>query len=333
MAPSSSRSVGPTPRSKTPFLSVVVPCYNEEEALPLLYKRLKQVVPRLTSRYEFVFSNDGSRDRTLEVIERLVEQDHHVRGINLSRNFGHQACLTAGLDVARGDVVVMMDADLQDPPELIPKMLQRWQDGADVVYAVRRQRRGESPFKKATAALFYRLLSLSTRLDIPLDTGDFRLIDRRALDAVLDLRESHRFLRGMFTWVGFRQEPVMYTRERRVAGETKYPLRKMLQFALDAFTSFTIVPLRIATWLGLAAALISFVYAINVIVEAYQGGTVPGWASTTVSVLFLGGVQLLTIGLLGEYLGRVFEQVKNRPIYFVREILERPAPAEDSPQE
>ncbi|HMX62228.1 MAG TPA: glycosyltransferase family 2 protein [Candidatus Sumerlaeota bacterium] len=314
----------PTPleRPERPFLSVVIPCYNEEESLPHLYARLTKVLQKATDRYEIVFSNDGSRDQTLMVIRDLVSKDPHVRGVDLSRNFGHQVCLTAGLDAARGEAIVMMDADLQDPPELIPRLVAKWRLGADVVYAVRKKRHGEGAFKRATAAIFYRVLRYFTRISIPVDTGDFRLIDRRALDAVLAIRESNRFLRGLFTWVGFRQEPVYYVRQRRHAGETKYPLTKMMRFAMDGITSFSSVPLRFAMWVGLASSALAFLYGLRVIYTGLFGGGVPGWASTTVSVLFFGGVQLFTIGLLGEYIGRIFDEVKRRPLYLVREVIE-----------
>lgn len=305
------------------FLSVVVPCFNEEESLGELHRRLSRVLPRITDRYEIIFSNDGSNDQTWEVISSLAESDPHVRGIDLSRNFGHQLCLTAGLDHARGDAVVMMDADLQDPPELIAKMVKKWRSGAEVVYAVRKGRDGESFFKLLTAKVFYRILRLVAGVNIPLDTGDFRLIDRRALDAVLDLRESNRFLRGMFCWIGFRQAPVYYQRKERYAGESKYPLAKMIRFAIDGITSFSSAPLKVAVWLGLLVAVISFIYGVDVFLQGMRGDTVPGWASTTVSVLFLGGVQLVTIGILGEYIGRIYSEVKKRPLYLVREVLEK----------
>jgi dolichol-phosphate mannosyltransferase len=310
-------------RSEQPFLSVVIPCYNEEKALPILHERLTAVLGQHFQRYEIVLANDGSRDGTARVIRELTEADAHVRGVDLSRNFGHQLCLTAGLDHARGDVIVMMDADLQDPPELIPDMLAKWRAGADVVYAVRKKRHGETLFKKATAAAFYRLMRFVTKIDIPVDTGDFRLIDRVALDAVLSLRESNRFLRGMFVWVGFRQEPIHYEREARVAGETHYPFRKMLRFAIDAITSFSWVPLQLAVWLGLLVATLSFLYGLHVLYLGIMGRGVAGWPSMMATVLFLGGVQLITIGLLGEYLGRLFDEVKGRPLYIVREVIER----------
>ncbi len=323
----------PLQRPERPFLSVVIPCYNEEDSLPTLHERLTKVLRKATDRYEIIFANDGSRDRTLLVIKDLARRDPHVRGVDLSRNFGHQLCLTAGLDHARGEAVVMMDADLQDPPELLPRMIAKWRLGADVVYAVRKKRQGEGAFKRMTAAGFYRLLKFFTKISIPVDTGDFRLIDRRALDAVLAIRESNRFLRGLFSWVGFRQEPVYYVRQRRYAGVTKYPLSKMIRFAMDGITSFSSAPLRIAMWVGLGAAGVAFLYSLSVLYSGFWGGGVPGWASTTLSVLFLGGVQLFTIGLLGEYIGRVFDEVKRRPLYLVREVIENEAVAQqESPK-
>jgi dolichol-phosphate mannosyltransferase len=310
------------PRSLRPFISVVVPCYNEEESVPALYERLTKVLRATTDDYEIVLANDGSRDRTIEIIRELAATDHHLRGVDLSRNFGHQICLTAGLEHARGEVIMMIDADLQDPPELLPKMLEKWRAGADVVYAVRKKRRGESLFKLVTAAAFYRLLRLCTKIDIPVDTGDFRLIDRRALDAVLAIRERNRFLRGMFTWVGFRQEPIYYNRAARFAGETKYPFRKMARFAIDGITSFSGAPLHLAFWLGLIVAAIAFLYALRIFYQGMMGQTVPGWASTTISVLFLGGVQMVMIGVLGEYISRIFDEVKARPLFLVREVIE-----------
>ncbi len=308
-------------RPANPLISVVIPCYNEEDSLEELHRRISTVLSKCRIDYEIIFCNDGSRDRTMELIRLVCEKDFRVKGVDLSRNFGHQLCLTAGLDMARGDATIMMDADLQDPPELIPKMIDKWRKGADVVYAVRKKRKGESFFKKLTASVFYRLLKLSTKISIPLDTGDFRLIDRKALDAVLSLRESNRFLRGLFSWVGFNQVPIYYVRQERFAGETKYPLRKMIHFAFDGLTSFSMAPLRLAVWLGILSATVAFIYGVLVIYDALTGGTVPGWASTTVSILFLGGVQLVTIGLLGEYIGRIFEEVKSRPLYLVKEVI------------
>ena len=333
-------SHAPAPEDQTrperPFVSVVVPCYNEEEVLRELHRRVTRVLRKVAGDWELILVNDGSADRTLELIREIASEDPHVRGVDLSRNFGHQLALTAGLDQARGQAIIMIDADLQDPPELFGRMIEKWHQGADVVYAVRKKRRGESWFKLATASLFYRLLRLSTQIAIPLDTGDFRLIDRRALAAVLSIRESNRFLRGLFGWVGFRQEPVYYVRRERFAGETKYPFGKMLRFAIDGLTSFSTAPLRLAVWLGLASAGLAFVYGLKVLYEGLTGGTVPGWASTTLSVLFIGGIQLFTIGVLGEYIGRIYDEVKRRPLYLVREVFGAKAtvaPAGDSTPE
>jgi len=304
-----------------PFLSAVIPLFNEEENLPKLHERLTKVLTRLGRSYEIVFVNDGSRDGSLDVLRSLAADDPAVRVVSLSRNFGHQVGLTAGLDHARGEVIAMMDADLQDPPELLPRMVAKYEQGFDVVYAVRRSRRGETVFKRATAAAFYRILRWLTNIDIPADTGDFRLVSRRALDSLRSLNERNRFLRGLFTWVGYRQAGVAYERRERYRGRTKYPLRKMVRFAIDGITSFSAAPLQIATWLGFGGALLGFLYAIAVIHNKFQGGTVPGWASLAVIVLFFGGVQLITLGILGEYIGRIYEEVKRRPLYLVDERI------------
>ncbi|MDX2175731.1 MAG: glycosyltransferase family 2 protein [Candidatus Sumerlaeia bacterium] len=312
-------------------LSTVIPVYNEEESLPALHKRLTKVLSNITDDYEIVLVDDGSRDRSAEIIESLAAQDPHVVGILLSRNFGHQIALTAGLDHARGDAIAMMDADLQDPPELLPRMLKRIAEGYDVVYAQRRKRAGESPFKLFTAALFYRLLRSLTKVDIPLDTGDFRVINRVALDSVLSLRERNRFLRGMFSWVGFRQTGVLYNRAARHAGETKYPLKKMVRLAIDGITSFSHLPLQFATWLGFTFALLGAAYGMRVLYVWSLGGAVQGWASTVLTVLVLGGVQLVTLGIIGEYVGRILDESRRRPLYFVRRVAHRDAPPAPAP--
>ncbi|MBI5155096.1 glycosyltransferase [Candidatus Poribacteria bacterium] len=301
------------------YISAVLPVYNEEENLPRLHERLTKVFGELNKPYEIIFVNDGSADRSMDIIRELALTDTHVRGVNLSRNFGHQICLTAGLDHARGEVVAMMDADLQDPPELLPRMLKRYEQGYDVVYAQRMKREGETFFKKLTAAAFYRLLKFCTRIEIPLDTGDFRIISRRALESVLELREHNRFLRGLFTWVGYKQIGVKYNRPKRFAGETKYPLRKMVRFAMDGITSFSAAPLQAGIWLGFISAMLGFVYALRVLWDWLSGSTVPGWASLAILVLFFGGVQLISMGIMGEYIGRIFDEVKRRPLYFTRE--------------
>ncbi len=263
--------------------------------------------------------DDGSGDRSWEVIRDLAAADPRVRGVRFSRNFGHQMAFAAGLDTARGDAAVIMDADLQDPPEVIPELVARWREGFEVVYAMRTRRAGEGVFKRLTAAAFYRLLRRITRVDIPLDTGDFRLMGRRALEAFRRLPERHRFTRGMVAWLGFPQVGVPYAREARHAGETGYPLRKMARLAVDAITSFSHVPLQMATVLGFGVSAFAFAYIVVVLVLKLAGISWPGYTSLMAAILFLGGVQLVMIGLLGEYLGRVYDEVKRRPLYLVQE--------------
>lgn len=300
-------------------LSVVVPVFNEEENLPELYRRLSEVLPRVVGSWEILFVDDGSRDRSWEIIRGLAEADPRVRGLRFSRNFGHQMAFAAGLDHARGDAVVIMDADLQDPPELIPQLLGKHREGSEVVYAVRIARHGETYFKKLTAKLFYRLLARITSVHIPLDTGDFRLMGRRAVEAFRRLPERHRFTRGLVAWLGFSQTGVPYERAPRHAGVTKYPLRKMLRFAVDAITSFSHVPLQLATWLGFVVSAFAFVYILVVIALKFAGISWPGYTSIMAAILFLGGVQLVMVGLLGEYVGRIYDEVKRRPLYLVAE--------------
>ena len=309
----------------SPVLSVVVPVFNEEGNLPELHRRLAAVLPAVVDSWEIVFVDDGSRDRSWELIRGLAAADPHVRGVRFSRNFGHQMAFAAGLDHARGDAVVIMDADLQDPPELIPELVARWREGHEVVYAVRTRREGETLFKKLTASVFYRLLRRITQVEIPVDTGDFRLMGRRALEAFRRLPERHRFTRGLVAWVGFSQVGVPYARAARKAGETNYPLRKMLRFAVDAITSFSHVPLQLATWLGFLTSLFAFAYIVVVVVLKFVGISWPGYTSLMAAILFLGGVQLVMIGLLGEYLGRVYDEVKGRPLYLVQDTVGDPA--------
>ncbi len=306
-----------------PRYSVVVPCFNEEGVLHELYRRVKQVMDQTGESWELVLVNDGSHDRTSEIMRELRAADPRIKVVDFARNFGHQIAFTAGVDFAQGDAVVVIDADLQDPPELILEMIERWQAGYEVVYAVRTERRGETWFKEFTAKLFYRIIYRITDVDIPLDTGDFRLMDRKVVEAMKQMKERHRFIRGMTSWVGFRQTGVAYVRQERFAGETHYPFRKMFKFALDAITGFSYLPLQLATYLGFAIAGLSAVAALIVVYARLFVGTTPfyGQATTLVSVLFLGGVQLITLGIIGEYLGRIYDEVKGRPLYLVRETL------------
>jgi glycosyltransferase involved in cell wall biosynthesis len=309
-----------------PLLSIVVPFYNEEGNVAPLFERLEPILASLpgTPAYEVVAVNDGSSDATLERLRDEIRARKGVVVVNLSRNFGHQLAATAGIDAASGDAVILMDGDLQDPPELIEQFVERWRDGYDVVYAVRRSRKGESLFKVLTARFFYRLVRMLTKVDIPLDTGDFRLMSRRVVQALQRSPERHRFLRGMVSWVGFRQTGVSYDRDERHSGVTKYPLGKMIRFAIDGITSFSDAPLRLASYLGFFSSVVAFVYALYVIASKLANvnplGYTPGWASTIVAVLFLGGVQLIGIGILGEYLGRIYDEVKGRPIYLISDI-------------
>lgn len=307
----------------SPFISVVVPLYNEELVIGEMYKRISAVMFENNLSYEIILVNDGSRDATLELATELCNRDRNVKLISFSRNFGHQIAITAGIDRARGQVVAVIDADLQDPPEVIVSMIEKWKEGYQVVYGVREKREGEGVFKRATAALFYRLLKRLTAVEIPVDTGDFRLIDREVAEQLRNMREKSRFVRGMVSWVGFRQCKVSYVRERRFAGETKYPFRKMFKFAIDGILSFSEVPLKLSTFFGFACACLSFFLIVYgfVIRTFYPESTIPGWASVFVASLFLGGVQLICIGILGQYLGRIYEEIKGRPLYVCQQEL------------
>ncbi len=305
------------------LLSVVAPVYDEQE---LIEKFVARTIAAVGGHpFELVLVNDGSSDRTPELLDRIADADPRVRVVHLSRNFGHQAALTAGLEHARGDVVAMIDADLQDPPELISEMVERWSAGADVVYAVRRAREGETAFKLATASWFYKLFDRLAQVDLEPNSGDFRLLDRRALDALLSMTERSRFLRGMTVWVGFSQTAVSYERDARHAGETKYTVRKMLRFSLDAIASFSHLPLQLATYVGLLSAGVAFVAIPVVIGLHFAGSYLPGFGSITIAILLLGGIQLIALGVIGEYVGRIYDEVKHRPLYIVREERNRPA--------
>lgn len=302
-----------------PTVSIIAPVYNEEPVLPELYRRVREVMDGAGESWELLLVNDGSRDRSAEIIAELHQADARVKGISFSRNFGFQEAVTAGLDYAAGDAVILTDADLQDPPEVIPEMLAKWREGYDVVYGVRTEREGETWFKLVTAKLFYRLIHRITSVNIPLDTGDFRLMDRRVVNALRSMRERNRFLRGMVPWVGYRQTGVHFKREPRYAGEAKYnSFRRMFKFAMNAITSFSYLPLQLATYLGFIMAGVSGLAILIVIfLRLFFSQELTGQATTLVAVLFLGAVQLISLGIIGEYLGRIYDEVKGRPLYLV----------------
>jgi len=303
------------------LLSIVVPAFNEQEVLPAFHARLSEVLASLALESEILYVNDGSRDGTLEVMKLLRARDSRVAILDLSRNFGKEIAMTAGLDHARGNAAVVIDADLQDPPELIPEMVKHWKEGWDVVYARRIERRGETLLKKLTAHWFYRLMQRVGRVHIPENVGDFRLLSRRALDALLQLREKHRFMKGLFAWIGFPQKGIPYQRDPRFAGRTTWDYWRLWNFALDGITSFTTTPLKWATYLGLATAFASFFYGVVIILQKLlYGNPVKGYPSLMVVILFLGGIQLIFLGIIGEYLGRMFDETKHRPLYFLTSI-------------
>ena len=303
---------------QAPALSVIVPIYNEEEVIPELYRRMTTVLGSIGQPWELICVNDGSRDTSLSLLLTLREQDPRVKIISFSRNFGHQIAITAGMDYATGDAIAIIDADLQDPPELIVDMFDKWREGFEVVYAVRATRRGESRFKLWSATAFYRLLRRITDVDIPVNTGDFRLIDRQVLLTMRRLREKHRYMRGLSSWVGYRQTGVEYQRAERFAGDTKYPLNKMLRLTFDAITSFSYIPLRLSTYFGFFLAFLSLLGIIVTTALRLSGNNAFfGQASTLVAVLFLGGIQLIFLGVIGEYLARIYDDVKARPLYVV----------------
>ncbi len=300
--------------------SIVAPIFNELENIPELYRRVKAVMSAMHDPWELVLVDDGSSDGSTEAIRALAQHDKHIRPVIFARNFGHQVAITAGWDYARGQAVVIMDADLQDPPEVIPELVAKWREGYEVVYAVRAEREGETWFKKVTAAMFYRLVRRITDVKIPVDTGDFRLMDRKVVDVLKTMREKYRFPRGMSAWVGFRQIGVPYRRATRFSGVTKYPFSKMFKLALNAITGFSYFPLQLATYFGFASAGLSIVaIPVVIIMRLLEHGAFLGQATTLIAVLFLGGVQLISLGVLGEYLGRIYDEVKGRPLYIVRE--------------
>jgi polyisoprenyl-phosphate glycosyltransferase len=307
-----------------PVLSVVIPMYNEAEIVGEMHRRLAAAMAALDAPWEVIYVNDGSRDASLRIVETLRQADSHIAIVNLSRNFGKEIATTAGLDHARGDAEIVIDADLQDPPEVIPDLVGAWRAGHDTVYAQRRRRNGETWLKKATAAAFYRVMRNLGDVPLPENVGDFRLMSRRVVDAVQQLRERHRFMKGLFAWVGFPSTVVVYDREPRGAGRTKWSYWKLWNLALEAITGFTVAPLKLATWLGLAVALFAVVFGAQLILRTlFFGNPVPGYPSLMAVILFMGGAQLVTLGIIGEYLGRVFNETKRRPLYFV----ERYAPS------
>ncbi len=315
--------------SKSPLLSVVVPCYNEEEVILECHTRLTRALEAVTGSYEIVYVNDGSRDRTPELLRFLHSSDRRVNVVMMSRNFGHQRAVSAGLANARGEAVVIIDADLQDPPEVIGEMLEAWRNGYQVIYGVRESRDGETRFKLWSAKVFYRIISHLSDVPIPMDAGDFRLLDRKAVDALLSMPERHRLLRAMCSWVGFRQLPLKYKRAARFAGTTKYPLKKMLSLAFDGVVSFSTAPLRAVTLVGFIAATLSFtgiLYSVGVRMFTHEW--VRGWFTLLFGTLFIGGVQMISLGVLGEYVGRIYTEIKQRPLYITDQLLQHEAVAD-----
>lgn len=301
------------------LLSIVIPAYNEVEVLPEFQRRLSLTLDTLALPSEIIYVNDGSKDDTIAVLRAMQQDDPRIAILDLSRNFGKEIAMTAGLDHASGDAVVVIDADLQDPPELIPELIKHWRDGYDNVYARRAKRAGETVVKRATAHLFYRLLRTVSKVDIPSDTGDFRLLSRRAVDSLKQLREQHRFMKGLFNWVGYERKEVLYNRDPRAVGKSTWNYWRLWNFALDGITSHTTVPLRLASYLGVVIALLAFLYALYLVYDKLaHGNPVAGYPSLMVTLLFLGGVQLVTLGVIGEYLGRMFDEGKRRPLYFVQ---------------
>lgn len=305
------------------LISILIPCYNEEEVIELCQKEVANVIDKLDYDFEIIYVNDGSKDKTQDLLEKIQKNDNRVTVVKLSRNFGKEAAMTAGIDITRGDALIILDADLQDPPVLIPDIIQKWKDtGADVVYGQRLIREGETWFKKLTANWFYRVINfMAHNVQLPRNTGDFRLMNRRSIDALIQLREKHRFMKGLFAWIGFNQVALKYNRAPRAAGTTKWNYFKLWHFALEGITAFSTTPLRIATLCGLGVSIFSFAYGTYIIfLTLFFGVSVEGWASIMVMLTFLSGIQLLSIGVLGEYIGRIFGETKKRPLYFIDEI-------------
>lgn len=303
-------------------ISILVPMYNEGSNISVFYNRMTSVLEDMKVNYEIICVNDGSRDSTLSELKEIASNDRRLKIIDLSRNFGKEIALTAGLDYCRGQAVIPIDADLQDPPELIPAMVEKWKEGYDVVYATRTKREGETKLKKVTAHLFYRTIRKMTKIDIPADTGDFRLMSRPVVDSITQLRENHRFMKGIFSWVGYKQTSISYMRDPRYSGKSSFNFWKLWNFAIEGITSFTFIPLQVATYFGFIVSILSFCYAIyRIIMTLINGNPVPGYPSLMVAILFFGGVQLMTLGIIGEYIGRIYNETKRRPLYFTREII------------
>ncbi|MBT1712128.1 glycosyltransferase family 2 protein [Fulvivirgaceae bacterium PWU5] len=312
-------------------ISIVIPVYNEEETIPELYTRLLGLLTLLNEKFavsndhvEFIFVNDGSKDNTLQSLISVTQQHASFKVINLSRNFGHQIAVTAGIEMAVGNAVVLIDADLQDPPEFIIDLYAKYKEGYDVVYAVRQRREGENFFKLATAKMFYRIMQRITNMNIPLDTGDFRIMGRNVVDVINSMKEKHRFIRGMVTWVGFKQTGLLYHRKERFAGQSKYPLIKMMRFAWDGITAFSTSPLRMVSYLGFTIATVGFLYCLYVIyAKIFTNETIQGWASVMIVTLIMSGINLITLGVIGQYIGRISEESKNRPLYIIDKIYQK----------
>jgi polyisoprenyl-phosphate glycosyltransferase len=304
------------------LISIVVPMYFEEEVAQECYNRLLSVMRKNDINYEFIFVNDGSTDRTLDILTEIAEADKNTKIINFARNFGHQNAVTAGIDYALGDAIVVIDADLQDPPEVIPELIAKWQEGYDVVYAKRKKRKGETFFKLITARYFYKFLNYMSDIDIPKDTGDFRILDRKVADVFKQMTERNRFVRGMVSWIGFKQTFIEYERDERFAGETKYPLKKMIKFASDGIIAFSTKPLRIVMTVGIISMFISVLVLIYSLIVKFTGENIqPGWTSIMVAITFFSGIQLLGLGVVGQYIARIYDESKNRPIYIVRDVI------------
>ena len=322
-------STGPDGAETLAMLSLVVPVYNESELIRTFYARAKAALQSLPElRHEIVFIDDGSADTSFELLTEIADSDPAVKVLKLSRNFGHQLAITAGLDAAEGDAIVVIDSDLQDPPEVIQKLVAKWNEGYDVVYAVRSTRAGETWRKRATAKMFYKLLRFLTKTDIPANAGEFRLMSKRAVDHLRTIREHHRFLRGLASWVGFKQTGITYDRDPRSAGETKYSWAAMIGLSIDAVTSFSTVPLRLATWLGYATSILAFLFLATVVVEWWLGLTIQGWTTIMVIVLFMESIQLICLGVIGEYIGRIFTETKGRPLYILDQVYRKAGQAQ-----